>query len=241
MSNVKQIASSILYSKDATNNLSYHVRNGTYCSTSVEPFDSKHNVDPSKKGEYQNPTADGWGGNFTMGTFLVNADDGTGQFSYAWQAGPQDGWTRTFIARLANEAGNVSGCGYFGYGPDVAANGVGDISGFICNWAGPGSQTFNQKEPLQLAQKQCMTRAANEVFKSDSENLHITYAPSLTCDVDNAHQNFTYRSGLGGDDLKENIPADITNNDKRDAGILTNNLADVADVPAPPTPPSDIE
>lgn len=239
--NAKMIASSILYSKTDATHLSYHVRSAAYCESNIDPFDAKHNLRTDLKESPADNTR-GWAGNFQMGTFLLNPSDGTGDVSFAWQAGPQDNWTRTFITQVASANSRVSGCGYFGFGPDVAANGAGDITGFICNWTGPGSHAMSDKEQdrRDLAQKQCMTRdAATGLFKSDT--INISYAPSFNCNVDAGHENFIFQSGFGSDG-KSSAPSGITNNDKTNGTVtLQNNLVNVSEVPTPPTQPADIE
>lgn len=240
---VKQIAASILYSKDTEGQLKYHFRNASYCNTTTEPFDDKNNVDPTKyapsNGEI--PEEDGWAGNFNMGTFDIDTTNGTGSYALAWQAGTGDRNTRTFLANLTETNGNVSGCAYFGYGPDIkdSTDGSVSIDRFICNWAGPGSEPPGQRTKLERVQQQCMVRDnTTGIFTSTTADLKIRYAPTLSCDVDTGEENFIFYA-----DFKEDIPLGITTNDKTDNAITwaSDLLAlDLMDV-TPPTPPTDIE
>lgn len=231
--NASLIGSSLIYNKPDANTLQYHVRSAAYCDTSLDPFDAHHNVDPS---------AD-WAGNFTYGIFELNPSNGTGKVSFAWQAGPTDNATRTFIADISTSGNTTSGCGYFGYGPDIAAEeDVGSIQGFICNWAGPGSfsSTDRSRGRLDLAQQQCISKDATS-GKFVPTETHMTYAPTLNCNVEADQVEFTYWSGFGGDN-KTAVPEDIANNDKReDTTTAQHDLVDVSLVPAPPALPADIE
>lgn len=231
--NASLIGSSLIYSKPDANTLQYHVRSAAYCNTSVDPFDAHHNVD----------TSGDWAGNFTYGIFELNPSNGTGKVSFAWQAGPTDNATRTFIANISTSNDTTSGCGYFGYGPDIAAEeDVGSIQGFMCNWAGPGSfsSTNRSQGRLDLAQQQCISKDATS-GKFVSTETHIIYAPTLSCNVGEDQVEFTYWSGFGGDN-KTAVPEGIVNNDKRaSTTMIENDLVNVGLVPAPPALPADIE
>lgn len=257
--NAKQVASSVLYEKDAEGDLSYHLRSASYCSTDVDPFDENHNVDATKmhtEGQDQPPDgppsdqgqkaaadySDGWAGNFNIGTFLLHSDN-TALVSFAWQAGPQDGWTRTFIMNLTTGGDAAAGCGYFGFGPAVNEDNTGSITGFICNWAGPNNDMGNgaNRATVEKVQEQCMLKDATTGMFAPTSS-HIKYAPADSCDVSAGSEDFVFWSGIADSD-KTAVPATIVNNDKRDAGLFTNELLDMtASIPpAPPSTPSDIE
>ena len=188
-------------------------------------------ADLSKKTEESKTVEDGWAGNFNVGTYEVNLVDGTGTYSHAWQARPNDQQTRTLVAKVEkNDDGVVSGCAYFGYGPDIVSDfdNVGTISGFICNWAGPGSEVFGEKTLLPLVQRQCMTRNENGIFVSESSKLNIAYAPSLSCNVEEGYEGFAFSSAFQIDEGEFiQTPDSITNNDKVYEGTMTNDLLDI--------------
>ncbi|MFH1263172.1 MAG: hypothetical protein V1495_07000 [Pseudomonadota bacterium] len=212
-------AVSILYSKTTAGILSYRMQRAQYCSeTAAQPFAEDFSLDASNKVPQQpNENSAGWSNDFNDATFEINVADGTGKFAYAWQAGSNDGNTRAFIAELtAGDDGTISGCGYYGYGPDAESSDAGEISGMICNWAGPG----NHHDPMTAkVQRQCVTRNAEGKFVSDADLLAITYAPTNSCD--SAGAPFVYGT--------------VT-------GAVTNNLVDIgvmqADVSIPDRPPS---
>lgn len=213
----KLFAVSVLYSKTTAGILSYRMQRAQYCSeTAARPFADDFSLDPANKSPGDGGDGVGWSGDFNDATFEINVEDGTGKFAYAWQAGPSDGNTRAFIAEVtAGDDGTISGCGYFGYGPDAESSDVGEISGMICNWAGPG----NVHNPMTAkVQRQCVTRNAEGKFVSDSDLLAITYAPTNSCN--SAGAPFVYGT--------------VT-------GAVTNNLVDIgvmqADVSVPDRPP----
>lgn len=135
-------------------------------------FDDAHNVSP----------AGTWTGNFSNAVFNLDPDDGTGDVSYAWQAGTGDSHTRVFNISTAPDSADgepTEACAFFGYGDDVGGSLSNEISTFICNWAGPGNQRPGQEG---YAQKQCMVRNDEGVFEpTDSA---IEYAPVNSCSVD---------------------------------------------------------
>lgn len=230
----KQFASSVLYSKDSSGNLSYHIRGGDYNSTEMNPFDSKYNVDPSKK--YTGGDTEGWNASFQMGTFSIGAD-GTTNISYSWQAGPADRATRTFIAQSTA----TSGCGYYGFGPDISAAGAGNITGFYCKWWEMALKSDEERVPFfkEYAQKQCMTfdAATGKFVYDNTSGLQFLYPPSPYCgESASDFTNFTYYADYSGD-----IPAGVYSNDKKNPGGNDVTLINLSEVPAAPTAPNDIE
>jgi hypothetical protein len=168
------------YCKSSETALTYHLRNAGFCGLAADCGE----VDPADKAV--NGDSEGWSNNFFYTVCNVNPEDGTGSCSQAWQAGAGDNATRVLNVSVA--AGGESGCGYFGYGPDVAAGeGVGAIDGLICNWAGPGSS----HALADKAQRQCFSRDASGIFVSDDANLAILYAPTNSCDK-SAADDFSY-------------------------------------------------
>jgi hypothetical protein len=165
---------------------------------------------------------------------------------YVWQAGPTDGNTRVFNSVISSSGSAKSGTSYFGFGPDIADSGVGNISGFICNWAGP--QPTGNTHNTQLAanpnvQRQCMdydssTGLYTSVSAADADAtraLKITYAPTENCNyaaTDDDYPNFTYASSAG-----------TMTNDRAAASVttVTNNLIPISGVTfGTVTAPSDV-
>ncbi|MBI4237613.1 MAG: hypothetical protein HY696_04235 [Deltaproteobacteria bacterium] len=186
----------------------------------------------------ENP--DGWGGNWNHGVFSLNPTSGTGTVAFAWQAGPQDSYTRVLNATVSgNEDGSAGGTAYFGYGPDVASTteSVGSISGFFCNWAGPNNRN-GMSGPSALAQRQVLQRAVGaDLFTSDSSQLAIAYAPTNSCNMA-ADDNMTFYA-VGAQDSSTAI--EMTNNVTTNNSAVTHELIDLSDVSFTlPTPPADL-
>ena len=196
------IATSLLYSKGKNGRLVYRLQRATYCSNEANPFNADNGLDATK----MDPDPDGWVDNFVDATYDLSAADGTGTISYAWQAGTGDSHARVFLSELAATADDGrTGCGYFGFGPDVTQSNVGSISGMICNWAGPN----NDHTPQNLVQRQCVNfDTTNRVWTSDPNSLSIEYAPENDCSLDPADVNGG--AAFGGDSTLVNDLAPIT-------------------------------
>lgn len=172
-------AVSIAYEKSSSTVLTQELHGGNFCGVNADPYESATNftVDASKKFS-ATTDPDGWGNNFNLGMMVYNPINGAGDFRYSWQAGPNDANTRVLnvgIDASATDEDDITGCAWFGYGPDIAADGVGDIDRMICNWAGPGSSHTGQ----ELAQEQCLSLSDDGIFTATSSN--ITYAPTNSC------------------------------------------------------------
>lgn len=205
------------YCKTAATEITYHLRTAGFCGLEASCGD----VDPADKAV--NGNAEGWSNNFFYTVCNVNPLDGTGDCTQAWQAGAMDNNTRVLNVTVA--AGGDTGCGYFGYGPDVAAStGVGSIDGMICNWAGPG----NSHALSDKAQRQCFSRDASGIFVSDDANLAILYAPTNSCDK-SASDAFAY-SLL--DDAAVGVGASVdVANELIDLGDVVFEMPELPDVP----------
>ncbi len=195
---------SIAYQKTSATELRYHMRRAQFCGLDADCFDANGDV-----------TTDTtvWAAEFYYTICNVNPEDGSGDCTQAWQAGHNDGNTRTFNVSVASDG---TGCGYFGYGPaENASEGVGSIDGMICNWTGPGSEMFGSKTMTDNAQRQCFTRNAEGRFISDSETLAILYAPTKSCDK--AENSFSF----GNEDPPTDHPV---------GEVVNNELIDLTDV-----------
>lgn len=176
-------AGSILYEMNSSSQLSLDARNSDFCTDSAVAFDGNDMVDMSDKLDLtSNP--DGWKQNFNR--FLANFTPSTrvGNYVFAWQAGPQDGWSRTFDVTLDNPSGSLLGSSYFGYGLDVADSSFdGAIDGFFCNWTGPGNLNKVSANLSQYVQYQAITENLS-LFLFTATASNISYAPTNSCSYD---------------------------------------------------------
>jgi hypothetical protein len=110
-----------------------------------------------------------------------------GKVDYAWQAGKNDGYTRTFnIKTVSNSSDNQTGNTFFGFNPHPD-NRIGSnkflstkIDRMICNSAGP----INSKTGVAKIQRQKLSYDSNNnVWESIQGN--ITFASTNDCNFDN--------------------------------------------------------
>jgi hypothetical protein len=254
-------AGTIYYEKASATDVKYEYNwGGDYCTTDLDaPFtkesgDADTIVSGSASGADQynaSTNADGWGNNYNYGRFAINPSEGTGSVAYAWQAGQGDGWTRVINISTAQATdGSGSGTAYFGFGPDIGGTaatssvaGVGSITGFFCNWAGPGnSKTPQITTPVSaLAQKQVLTRAVGATdFTASSSN--ITFAPTNNCSTDGGmifHAAVSQNVETVSNNSNDANVATGDNNYFNETDPLTHNLVEVTavdfTVPAAPT------
>ena len=147
---------------------------------------------------------------------VANVDSsGFGKVSYAWQAGPMDGYTRTFnIKTVNNSADNQTGDAYFGFNPNPDDSSGSDdyrstsIDRMICNWAGPGNGPSSKSAGVGLIQRQQLAYdSTNYVWKSSLDN--ITFAPTDNCSFDNTLYPSTTFGG-SGDNISSNLADNST-------------------------------
>jgi len=220
-------AVSVVYAKDAKT-LTYKVVSANYASTvtAATIFNSTTGeVDASKAGS-SNQATDGWKGNLNV---MVGTSDavGDGSLAIAWQAGPQDGYTRNFNASTATNADSTrTGTAYFGFAKNVSNKAPKlAIGGMICNWAGPSNKR-DTSAGWSLVQKQTMKlNSTTGIWAPVTSN--ITFAPTNSCNWVNATDS-TYSTSA--------ISAAATK------GAVTNNLVTKASgytftVPTAPTAP----
>lgn len=206
---------SLLYNRDAEGFL-IESREAQFCGHSVVVADSydttDKQVDPTARYDMTtNP--DGWGNNFSW--FIADFDrtDLAGTYSYVWQAGPNDANSRVFrvglnYSQISSDDGSINADGeaWYGYGKQVfdtssGSSDLGDIDGFICNWAGPGSS-----HPLQdYAQRQFLEyNNTDGVYQSPTGGSDLTYAPTASCTYDGSG-SFDYdrdlNSTIDGSDI----------------------------------------
>ncbi len=188
----KTMLSSAIYSKSSATAVVVRARQAVFCAEVTFPdvVDSNGEIDPSKKyvdpsrgtdgtcpGQSLATNVSGWGDDFNQLTLEMNPVTFAMSTSTAWQAGRCDLNTRTFNATTVENSGTA----WFGYGPDIAASvDVGEITGMICNWAGPGSRGPGSRTNTLVAQQQQMARnTTSGLFESSGVN--ITYAPTNDC------------------------------------------------------------
>lgn len=191
---------SLQYSRNSATDIQVQVRQGQFCEHDSDGRDSNNLVDPGNKyNASTNPT--GWGNNFSI--FTANYDPTTldGNYSYAWQAGPNDDNARVF--NLKANASSSTAVAYFGYGDDIETTN-GSIEGFICNWAGPeADHTIVEKAQYQAVE---VDATAGTIAATASQ---ITYAPTNSCDYDGTG-SFLYDTDADND-LTDETHAAVTN------------------------------
>jgi len=143
-------------------------------------------------------TLDGWENNFSYFTADFNPDSLRGDYAYVWQAGPGDSHSRVLNVGLEVTDGTV-GESYFGYGDQVDAGSFEPIvRGFICNWAGPGSdhtlRDYAQRQHITLSDTSGLYEPSND----NGSASNITYAPTVDCTYTGGG-TFSYDRDLDGD------------------------------------------
>jgi hypothetical protein len=221
-------AVSIAYEKSSTTVMTQELRSGNFCGTDADPYLSDDNFTVDAAGKFDvtaNP--DGWANNFNLGKMVYNPVTGAGDFRYAWQAGFGDNNTR--VLNVGMDAGtadpdDMTGCAWFGYGPDIEEDDAGDIDRMICNWAGPGNSHTGQS----LAQEQCLELNDDGIFVATSSN--ITYAPTNLCNSNGTVNNIAFI--YSAPDLGASV----------NGTAVTNNLVPLTDVEmADYTAPTDVD
>lgn len=174
------------YTRNGMNAATLVQREGNYCgvgvaaslATSMANFSGDGQLDPANKWD----GVKGWANNFNR--FGASYDPATSQgfYAYGWQAGFGDGNSRLFnIGLNFNAVTEVrDGEAYFGYGTDISTSN-GQIQGFICNWAGPGSshalQDYFQRQFVAFNDALGKWEPAGGAASSSN----ITYAPTNSC------------------------------------------------------------
>lgn len=190
---------SIEYDAASTTDMEVQVKSGIFCEHDSDGRDSDGFVDPSDKYASTNPT--GWGNNFYILTANYDPTTLDGNYAFSWQAGPNDGNARIMNINVNNTGEN--GFAFYGYGDDIEST-DGSIEGFICNWAGPGSD----HTIIEYAQYQEMSvDTTTGIINSDAAN--ITYAPVVGCEYDGTG-TFVFDTDSDGDLSDEDPTLDIT-------------------------------
>ncbi len=185
----------VLFFEKVGSELKFHLEKSEFCKMNDNPWvmlpgTLDETLDPSYT--YDGIHIGGWGNSYNIFNGNFDRASKTGLFSYLWQAGPHDGYSRIFnveigkAAALAGMPAVTYGNAYYAYGMDltdiVAAEGdLADptLEGFICDWATPGNQKIVQPH----VQYQAMHFDTDlNLFVSDGVN--IGYAPTHDCTYD---------------------------------------------------------
>ncbi len=176
---------------DAKSNVKVQLDHAIFCGTTYSPLTKEGGtqIDPCDRvgSTYtgDSDSANGWAGDYNRVVFNYDPDTQIGTYSYAWQAGKDDGNTRVFNAEIKTE---TTGVGYFGFGTGIgtiASSACSDtmsassISKMVCNWAGPGNSHTGQS----YVQYQPMKRATTKDSWTVDTGEKITYAPQNSCDT----------------------------------------------------------
>lgn len=177
---------SLHYERDSNNQIQTEVREAQFCGHGINGLNSDNKVDPSDKFTGYN---NGWGNNFAIFGANFNPLTLSGNYAYTWQAGPNDSNSRVF--NIITDFSSNTGDAFYGYGNDIASS-DGSISGFICNWAGPGSDhtlsDYVQHQALEIS---------SETGQVTASHSHTSYAPTNSCSYDGLG-SFSYDSDMDG-------------------------------------------
>lgn len=200
-------AVSLVYQRDGSD-MNLQARSATLCGHDVaDAFDEDGQV-AADNGYDSTDNSDGWSENFNILGTEYDIDSLAGDYSFVWQAGIYDSNSRVFMMGL-NDHDPMDGEAHFGYG-DVIADTTGDITGFICNWAGPGSShALMDKTQRQFIEYDDDTG----LFDGTDFRANIAYAPTNSCNYDGAGV-FLFdidASGTLGDTSEEDITVPLTN------------------------------
>jgi hypothetical protein len=225
-------AASALYNF-ADDNLVFKMNYANYCNSSTDPFINSGLLDATDIFDAtSNP--DGWTQDFTEFVADFDVTTNVGSFTYAWQAGSGDAYSRAFNIELAlGDDDLLTGDAFFGFGEAVDSDDFdGSILGFICNWAGPSSDLTSAEDLLvDFLQHQSLTQDSTGLFSATSS---IEYAPTDTCSYgansEDPLGSFTYDSNGDGtidtdpDTVIENGLAPITDYDFTLPSLPENNF-----------------
>lgn len=175
----------VYYKRSGQTEMQINAREGMYCgfgttgakasAATVTGGTSYQLLDPATK---HGSSASGWSDNFSIFGAVFDPTTTEGKYTYAWQAGENDNYARTFSIGINYDTatGRVDGEAYYGFASDIGST-DGAIKGFFCNWAGPGTRTlqpYAQRQSFQFDS----TAVAFDVPAGGSD---ITYAPRDAC------------------------------------------------------------
>lgn len=189
---------SVVYTKDISSNMQVEAREADFCghSGTTNSYIAGGVLNPGDK--YDSAyNLDGWGDNYQQLTAEYDPTNLSGQYAYVWQAGPNDSHSRVFNVTI-KDTEPMEGEAWFGFGVPVdnprGTGIVGQITGFICNQAGPGS---NQLEQEYAQHQHFRYNSTSDKFEAVSDESDITYAPTNSCMYDGSGL-FQYDRNLNG-------------------------------------------
>ncbi|HHM05287.1 MAG TPA: hypothetical protein ENJ19_06035 [Gammaproteobacteria bacterium] len=191
---------SIYYKMAGATSLTINARDGMYCGhgtsankvtdTDVDTTETYTFIDPSET--YNAGDGSGWANNFSILGAVFDPTSLDGHYTYAWQAGYGDSNSR--ILSVGLNGPTQDGEAYYGYGAPVGST-DGSITGFYCNWAGPGTphpfQAYAQRQFVEFND----TSGLWEVPTGGSD---IVYAPTNSCTYEGSPANFWYDRDVDG-------------------------------------------
>ncbi len=191
------INGSLVYQRNSNTDMALQSRSAIFCGSDADGMTSTGIVDPSR---IYPDYSDGWANSFNILTAEFDPSNLSGQYSYVWQAGPQDSHSRVFNVGV-NDNDPIDGESYFGFGDTVGTTN-GSVQGFICNWAGPGNnhtlQAYSQRQHIAMDTILGLVIPTN----NSSSSSNITYAPTNTCAYDGSG-TFLYDRNLDSSLLDE--------------------------------------
>lgn len=177
---------SLTYEKKAGNEFLLDAREAQYCSDTIDSTAHTAANQLSATSSYSSSTPSGWSDNFSWFKAAFDQTDLSGEYAYAWQAGPNDSHSRVLNVGLnpssvSDETGSINADGeaWYGYGGTLtnSATTIGQINGFICNWAGPGSSNTL----VEKAQRQFISKGSTGLYETVTGGSNLTYAPTNSC------------------------------------------------------------
>ncbi len=206
------VIGSLKYSRSSAKAMKVTHRSGQFCGkggTSLASYESDGELDPTYRGTVLPKPPTGWADDFSRFGADYNPLTLAGSYLYGWQAGPLDPNARILQLRLnppedASEPVAVSkdGEAYYGYGAPIHTS-TGDITGFICNWAGPGSTRTLQA----YAQRQFVSfNSTSGLWTQPTGGSDIRYGPTNSCFCTYA-SGFRYDRNLNSTD--DELPTEI--------------------------------
>lgn len=237
------VASSVQFQK-VENDFEFHLENSDFCKKNDNPFILVSGLDDltlDPTYTYDGLHIGGWANRYNILIGNTNRDTKTTAFTFFWQAGPQDGYSRILNVNIGKNlmTDDIEGTAYYGYGLDLTEIDytLGDtadpaIAGFICDWATPGNQRIVQP----VVQSQSMHfEPTLDLFVSDGVN--IGYAPTHNCSYNPADEDdgtfFSY--DIDGNQIFD--ASDDANVNNMGLGV-TNDLLPIGDMDF--TPPTDL-
>jgi len=177
---------SLTYQKKADKQFVLDAREAQYCTETLDSTAHTTTNQLSATNAYSSSVPSGWSDNFNWFKAEFAQTDLAGQYAYAWQAGPNDSHSRILNvglnpSKVSDETGaiNADGEAWYGYGATLtsSATTVGQINGFICNWAGPGSSNTL----VEKAQRQFISKGTSGLYETVTGGSNLTYAPTNSC------------------------------------------------------------